>query len=211
MTVRIVLADDHAVVVEGLRALLSTVDGFVVVGTAATGTEAVRAAVTERPDVLVMDIQMPGVNGIEATREVGRVAPQTAVLMLTMFDDDESLFAAMRAGAVGYVLKGAAPDSIIRAITAVAAGEAIFSPGVAARTLSYLHRQPEAGAAFPELSAREREVLDLVASGESNAAIARRLVLSPHTVSNHISSIFAKLQVASRAEAIVRARREGLG
>ena len=106
MTVRIVLADDHAVVVEGLRALLSTVDGFVVVGTAATGTEAVRAAVTERPDVLVMDIQMPGVNGIEATREVGRVAPQTAVLMLTMFDDDESLFAAMRAGAVGYVLKG---------------------------------------------------------------------------------------------------------
>jgi DNA-binding NarL/FixJ family response regulator len=158
-----------------------------------------------------MDLQMPGVNGIEATREVGRAAPQTAVLMLTMFDDDESLFAAMRAGAVGYVLKGAAPDSIIRAITAVAAGEAIFSPGVAARTLSYLHRQPEAGVAFPELSAREREVLDLIASGESNAAIARRLVLSPHTVSNHISNIFAKLQVASRAEAIVRARREGLG
>ena len=211
MTVRIVLADDHAVVVEGLRALLSTVDGFLVVGTAATGAEAVRAAVTERPDVLVMDIQMPGLNGIEATREVGRVAPQTAVLMLTMFDDDESLFAAMRAGAVGYVLKGAAPDSIIRAITAVAAGEAIFSPGVAARTLSYLHRRPEEDVAFPELSAREREVLDLIASGESNAAIARRLVLSPHTVSNHISSIFAKLQVASRAEAIVRARREGLG
>ena len=109
MTVRIVLADDHAVVVEGLRALLSTVDGFAVVGTAATGAEAVRAAVTERPDVLVMDIQMPELNGIDATREVRRVAPQTAVLMLTMFDDDESLFAAMRAGAVGYVLKGAAP------------------------------------------------------------------------------------------------------
>ena len=211
MTVRIVLADDHAVVVEGLRALLSTVDGFTVVGTAATGADAVRAAVTVRPDVLVMDIQMPELNGIDATREVRRVAPQTAVLMLTMFDDDESLFAAMRAGAVGYVLKGAAPDSIIRAITAVAAGEAIFSPGVAARTLSYLHRRPEEDVAFPELSGREREVLDLIASGESNAAIARRLVLSPHTVSNHISSIFAKLQVASRAEAIVRARREGLG
>lgn len=211
MSVRIVLADDHAVVVEGLRALLSTVDGMSVVGTAANGAEAVRAAVTERPDVLVMDISMPGLNGIEATREIGRVAPRTAVLMLTMFDDDESLFAAMRAGALGYVLKGAAPDSILRAITAVAAGEAIFSPGVAARTLSFLHRQPEAGPAFPELSAREREVLDLIAGGEPNAAIARRLVLSPHTVSNHISSIFAKLQVASRAEAIVRARREGLG
>ena len=165
MTVRIVLADDHAVVVEGLRALLSTVDGFAVVGTAATGAEAVREAVTERPDVLVMDIQMPELNGIDATREIRRVAPQTAVLMLTMFDDDESLFAAMRAGAVGYVLKGAAPDSIIRAITAVAAGEAIFSPGVAARTLSYLHRRPEEGVAFPELSAREREVLDLIAVG----------------------------------------------
>ena len=211
MTVRIVLADDHAVVVEGLRALLSTVAGCAVVGTAATGAEAVRAAVTERPDVLVMDIQMPGMNGIEATREIGRVAPGTAVLMLTMFDDDESLFAAMRAGALGYVLKGAPPDSIIRAITAVAQGEAIFSPGVAARTLSFLHRRRETAPAFPELSAREREVLDLIAAGESNAAIARRLVLSPHTVSNHISSIFAKLQVASRAEAIVRARREGLG
>ena len=129
MTVRIVLADDHAVVREGLRALLSTVADYVVVGEASTGAEAVRAAVTERPDVLVMDIQMPGQNGIEATREIGRAAPEIAVLMLTMFDDDESLFAAMRAGAFGYVLKGAAPDSIIRAITAVAAGEAIFAPG----------------------------------------------------------------------------------
>ena len=211
MTVRIVLADDHAVVVEGLRALLSTVEGMVVVGTAASGAEAVRAAVTERPDVLVMDIQMPGLNGIEATREIRRVAPGTAVLMLTMFDDDESVFAAMRAGAYGYVLKGAAPDSILRAISAVAAGEAIFSPAIAARTLSFLHRRQDAAPAFPELSTREREVLDLIAAGDSNAVIARRLVLSPHTISNHISSIFAKLQVASRSEAIVRARREGLG
>ena len=211
MTVRIVLADDHAVVREGLRALLSTVADYVVVGEASTGAEAVRAAVTERPDVLVMDIQMPGQNGIEATREIARAAPEVAVLMLTMFDDDESLFAAMRAGALGYVLKGAAPDSIIRAIGAVAEGEAIFSPGVARRTLSFLHSRADSVPAFPELTARERDVLGLIAAGESNAAIARKLVLSPHTVSNHISSIFAKLQVASRAEAIVRARREGLG
>ena len=166
---------------------------------------------TERPDVLVMDIQMPGQNGIEATREIAAAAPEVAVLMLTMFDDDESLFAAMRAGALGYVLKGAAPDSIIRAIGAVAEGEAIFSPGVARRTLSFLHSRVDSVPAFPELTARERDVLGLIAGGESNAAIARKLVLSPHTVSNHISSIFAKLQVASRAEAIVRARREGLG
>ena len=173
MTVRIVLADDHAVVREGLRALLSTVADYVVVGEASTGAEAVRAAVTERPDVLVMDIQMPGQNGIEATREIARAAPEVAVLMLTMFDDDESLFAAMRAGALGYVLKGAAPDSIIRAIGAVAEGEAIFSPGVARRTLSFLHSRVDSVPAFPELTARERDVLGLIAGGESNAAIAR--------------------------------------
>lgn len=211
MTLRIVVADDHSVVREGLRALLSAVEGYELVGTAATGAEAVKAAVTLRPDVLVMDIQMPDMTGIEATREIRRVAPTVAVLMLTMFEDDESVFAAMRAGALGYVLKGAAPESMIRAIAVVAGGEAIFGAGVATRALSYFNTPRADPTVFPELTPREREVLTLIASGLSNAAIAGRLGLAPNTVGNHISNIFAKLQVASRAEAIVRARSAGLG
>jgi DNA-binding NarL/FixJ family response regulator len=211
MTLRIVVADDHSVVREGLRALLSAVEGYELVGTAATGAEAVKAAVTLRPDVLVMDIQMPDMTGIEATREIRRVAPTVAVLMLTMFDDDESVFAAMRAGALGYVLKGAAPESMIRAIAVVAGGEAIFGAGVATRALSYFSTARADPTVFPELTPREREVLTLIASGLSNAAIASRLGLAANTVGNHISNIFAKLQVASRAEAIVRARSAGLG
>jgi DNA-binding NarL/FixJ family response regulator len=208
---RIVVADDHSVVREGLRALLSAVEGYELVGSAATGAEAVKAAVTLRPDVLVMDIQMPDMNGIEATREIRRVAPSVAVLMLTMFDDDESVFAAMRAGALGYVLKGAAPESMIRAIAVVAGGEAIFGAGVATRALSYFSTPRADPKVFPELTPREREVLTLIASGLGNAAIANRLGLATNTVGNHISNIFAKLQVASRAEAIVRARSAGLG
>jgi DNA-binding NarL/FixJ family response regulator len=212
MTLRIVLADDHAVVREGLRSLLSAIDGYALVGTAATGAEAIRAAVTLRPDVLVMDIQMmPDMNGIDATREIRRAAPDVTVLMLTMFDDDESIFAAMRAGAHGYVLKGAEPDDMIRAISAVAAGEVIFGVGVARRALGYLTAPRPSEPAFPELTPREREVLELIAEGKSNSAIAARLGLAANTVSNHISNIFAKLQVASRAEAIVRARTAGLG
>jgi DNA-binding NarL/FixJ family response regulator len=212
MTLRIVVADDHAVVREGLRALLSAVDGYELIGTASTGAEAVRAAVTLHPDVLVMDIQMPGISGIEATREITRAAPSVRVLMLTMFDDDESVFAAMRAGALGYVLKGAPPDNMIRAISVVAGGEAIFGAGVASRALSYFSNTRAADrTVFPELTPREREVLTLIASGLNNSAIASRLGLAPHTVGNHISSIFAKLQVASRAEAIIRARSVGLG
>jgi DNA-binding NarL/FixJ family response regulator len=211
MTLRIVVADDHAVVRAGLGALLSAVDGYELIGEAATGTEAVRAAVTLHPDVLVMDIQMPGMSGIDATREISRVAPGVAVLMLTMFEDDESVFAAMRAGALGYVLKGAPPTDMIRAIGAVAAGEAIFGTGVARRALAYLTAPRPDTTAFPELTPREREVLSLIASGLGNAAIAARLGLAANTVSNHISNIFGKLQVASRAEAIVRARSAGLG
>ena len=211
MTLRIVVADDHTLVREGLKALLSTVDGYELVDDVGTGEDAVRAAVTTRPDVLVMDIQMPGIDGIEATRQVARAAPGVAVLMLTMFEDDESVFAAMRAGALGYVLKGASPDTMIRAIAAVAGGEAIFSAGVARRALTYLTAPRSDEAAFPELTPREREVLTLVAAGRSNSAIAAELGLAPNTVSNHISSIFAKLQVATRAEAIVRARTAGLG
>jgi DNA-binding NarL/FixJ family response regulator len=211
MSLSIVVADDHAVVREGLRALLSAVDGYELTGEAGTGTEAVRAAVTLHPDVIVMDIQMPGMTGIEATREISRVAPGVAVLMLTMFEDDESVFAAMRAGALGYVLKGASPTDMIRAIAAVAAGEAIFGTGVARRALTYLTAPRPDTPAFPELTPREREVLGLIAAGLANAAIATRLGLAPNTVSNHISNIFGKLQVASRAEAIVRARSAGLG
>ena len=210
MTIRIVVADDHGIIREGLGALLSGRDGYELVGTAATGAEAVRAAVTLKPDVLVMDIQMPDLSGIEATREISRVAPDVAVLMLTMFDDDESVFAAMRAGARGYVLKGAVGDTVVRAIAAVAEGEAIFGPGVARRTLAYLSRPRTDETLFPELTPREREVLGLIADGLGNAAIATRLSLATATVGNHITSIFAKLQVTTRAEAIVRARTSGL-
>jgi DNA-binding NarL/FixJ family response regulator len=211
MTLRIVVADDHGIVREGLGALLSAHDGYELAGTAATGAEAVRAAVTLHPDVVVMDIQMPDLTGIEATRQITRAAPDVAVLILTMFDDDESVFAAMRAGARGYVLKGAAPDNVIRAIAAVAAGEAIFGPGVARRALAYLSGPRTDQPAFPELTPREREVLDLIAAGLGNATIAARLGLAPATVGNHITNIFGKLQVASRAEAIIRARSAGLG
>ena len=211
MSIRVVVADDHGIVREGLGALLAARPGYDLVGTASTGAEAVRAAVTLRPDVLVMDIQMPG-GGVGATREIARVAPDVAVLMLTMFDDDESVFAAMRAGARGYVLKGAAPDNVIRAIAAVAAGEAIFGPGVAKRALDHMSgSRRDTSVAFPDLTAREREVLDLIAAGLGNAAIAGRLGLATNTIGNHVTSIFAKLRVASRAEAIIRARRAGLG
>ena len=211
MTVRIVVADDHAVVREGLRAVLTAVPGYELVATAATAAEAVRAAVTLAPDVLVLDIQMPGPSGIDATHQLARVAPQVGILILTMFDDDDSVFAAMRAGALGYVLKGADPEHIIRAIASVAAGEAIFGPAIARRALGYLTAPRTTQPPFPELTPREREVLNLIAAGLPNATIATRLHLSPNTVSNHISNIFAKLQVAGRADAITRARAAGLG
>jgi DNA-binding NarL/FixJ family response regulator len=208
---RVVVADDHPVVRDGLAALLRFMPGMTVADTVADGRAAVRAAVTLQPDVLVMDIQMPGLNGVEATAEITRVAPTVAILMLTMFDDDESVFAAMRAGAAGYVLKGAEQDQIIRAIRAVAEGEAIFGPGIARRVLGYLSGPGRPTQTFPQLTAREREVLDLLAAGLPNTAIGNRLGLASKTVSNHISSIFAKLQVASRAEAADQARAAGLG
>jgi DNA-binding NarL/FixJ family response regulator len=209
---RVVVADDHPVVRDGLAALLRFLPGMTVVATVADGRAAVRAAVTLRPDVLVMDIQMPGLNGVDATVEISRMAPTVAILMLTMFDDDESVFAAMRAGAAGYLLKGAEQDQIIRAIRAVAAGEAIFGPGIARRVRGYLSAPNRpANTTFPQLTTRERDVLDLLAAGLPNAAISSRLGVAGKTVSNHISSIFAKLQVASRAEAADRARAAGLG
>jgi DNA-binding NarL/FixJ family response regulator len=212
MTVRVVVADDHPIVRDGLRALLGSLPDVEMVGEATTGREAVRSAVTDRPDVIVMDLRMPDLDGTTATAEICRVAPDVAVLVLTMLDDDDSVFAAMRAGARGYLVKGASQQEIVRAITAVAAGEAIFGPGVARRVLRYFASPPAAAQpAFPELSPREREVLDLIAGGLTNAAIAGRLGLSAKTVGNHTSAIFAKLQVAGRAEAIIRAREAGLG
>lgn len=212
--IRIVVADDHPVVRDGLRALFASLPGTQLVSEATTGREAIRAAVTDRPDVIVMDLRMPDLDGIAATGEIRRVAPDVAVLVLTMFDDDESVYAAMRAGARGYLVKGAAQDQISQAIATVSAGGAIFSPGVARRVLDFFSGPAPAHAGtqpFPELTGRERDILDLIAAGLPNATIATRLQVAPKTVGNHISAIFAKLQVASRAEAIVRARDAGLG
>jgi DNA-binding NarL/FixJ family response regulator len=211
MTVRVVVADDHPIVRDGLRVLLDSLPDMELVGEATTGREAVRSAVVDRPDVIVMDLRMPDLDGATATAEICRTAPDVAVLVLTMLDDDDWVFAAMRAGARGYLVKGASQQEIVRAITAVAAGEAIFGPGVARRVLRYFAAPLAAQPAFPELSPREREVLDLIAGGLTNAAIAVRLGLSAKTVGNHTSAIFAKLQVAGRAEAIIRAREAGLG
>ncbi len=207
----VVIADDHPVVRDGLSALLASVPSVTVTGIAATGREAVHAAVTLRPDVLVMDIQMPDLSGIAATREITRAAPDVAVLMLTMFDDDDSVFAAMRAGARGYLLKGAQQDEIIRAIQAVAAGEAIFGPGVARRVLGLVSAPPAPGIPFQGLTSRERQVLNLIAAGARNAEIARQMSIAPKTVANHVSAIFSKLQIADRNQAIIRARDAGLG
>jgi DNA-binding NarL/FixJ family response regulator len=184
-----------------------------VVGEAITGKEAVERATEARPDVILMDIQMPQINGIEATRRILEVGPEVGVVVLTMFEDDDSVFSAMRAGARGYVLKGAPPSEILKVVRAVAAGEAHFGPEIAKRLMGFFSEpKPDSPEdIFPELSSREVEILDLIAQGHSNAKIAARLYLSPKTVGNHISHIFTKLQVADRAHAIIRAREAGLG
>jgi DNA-binding NarL/FixJ family response regulator len=208
--IRLAVADDHPVVRDGLRALFASLPDTDLVAEAVTGREAVRVAVTARPDVLVMDLRMPDLDGVAATAEVSRLAPEVAVLVLTMFEDDESVFAAMRAGARGYLVKGASQAEIAHAITTVAAGGAVFGPGIAGRLLNFFGA-PRKEVPFADLTNREREVLDLIAAGLANAAIATRLGIAGKTVGNHISTIFAKLQVATRAEAIVRARDAGLG
>ena len=209
---RILLADDHPLFRDGLHGSLAAIGDIDVVAEAATGEEAIERALTLQPDVVVMDIQMPGVNGIEATRRIVDESPHIGVLVLTMFDDDDSVFAAMRVGARGYVLKGASQHEVVRAIRAVGSGEAIFGPSIASRLIAFFASAPSGPPApFPELTAREREILELVAQAEGNQAIARRLVLSEKTVRNHVSNIFTKLQVVDRAHAIVRAREAGLG
>jgi DNA-binding NarL/FixJ family response regulator len=210
--IRILIADDHALFREGLGALFLSIPDTEVVGEAATGEEAMARAGDLQPDVVLMDIQMPGINGIEATRTIVRESPHVGVIVVTMFEDDDSVFAAMRAGARGYVLKGADQDEILKVIRAVAEGEAHFGPEIARRLMSFFSAPRSAPAeTFPELTAREREVLDLIAAGKNNQEIAGRLYLSPKTVRNHISNIFTKLQVADRSQAIVRAREAGLG
>ncbi|MGI9577646.1 MAG: response regulator [Microthrixaceae bacterium] len=212
--ITVVVADDHPVVRSGLVALFGTIAEVEVVGEAADGDEAVRAVVDHAPDVVLMDVRMPGTDGIAATRQIREQAPACRVLILTMHDDDATVFTAMKAGAHGYLLKEAEQDDIVRAIQAVVAGEAIFGPGVATRLLGYFSDPPPVDHAddpFPELTDRERSILDLLAQGKRNAEIAAELYVSSKTVSNNLTSIFAKLQVAGRGEAIVRARQGGLG
>ncbi|WP_082104454.1 response regulator [Demequina soli] len=209
--IRLLIADDHPAFRRGLELMVAEVDDITLVGAAATGIEAVELAASEHPDVILMDLRMPGLDGMEATRRIVRDANGCAVVVLTMFEDDDSVFAAMRAGARGYLLKGAEQDELERAVRAAAAGEAIFGPEIAARIVA--HFATGAGsrvAAFPQLTDRERQVLELIAAGKGNAAIAHDLMISLKTVRNHVSAIFAKLQVSDRAAAIVRAREAGL-
>lgn len=210
-TIRLLIADDLPVFRYGLTALLEAESGFEIVGEASNGEEAVKLANEVQPDVILMDITMPGLNGIEATRQILSDNPKIGILMVTMVDD-ASLFASLRAGARGYLLKGAEGEETLRAIRAVANGEANFSPAIADRLISYFTQSssPEKEI-FPELTPREHEILSLIAKGLTNNAIAERLSLSPKTVRNQNSTIFSKLQVADRAEAIVRAREAGLG
>jgi DNA-binding NarL/FixJ family response regulator len=210
--IRIVIADDHTVVRDGLRALAEASPGLEIVGEATTGDDAIEVTRRLRPDVVLMDLAMPGSNGIDATREIASNGSGSAVLILTMFADDESIFAAMRAGARGYLLKDAGHDELRRAIEGVGSGEAIFGAGVAQRMVGFFARARELGVQpFPELTDREREVLNEIARGSSNPAIAMRLGISVKTVRNHVSTILSKLMVVDRAQAIVRAREAGFG
>jgi DNA-binding NarL/FixJ family response regulator len=210
--IRVVVVDDHPVVRDGMRMLFDSRPEVELVGEASGGLEAVELAGRVRPDVVIMDIQMKGLNGIEATRRLVEAQPAIGVLVLTMYDDDDTVFAAMRAGARGYLLKGAEQDEIVRAVDAVARGEAIFGAPVASRVVNWFATaRPRTAGAFPELTTREREILDFVAAGANNATIASRLSLSTKTVANHVTNILTKLQLSDRAAAIVHARDAGLG
>ena len=209
---RILLADDHPLFRKGMRALLTATAGLEVIGEATNGSEVVELAGTLQPDVILMDLQMPGINGIEATRQILHTSPHIRILVITLFEDDASVFTALRAGARGYVLKDAQEEEVLRAIQVIGSGGAIFSPSIATRLMDYFAapRPAVAKELFPTLSEREREILQLIARGSTNNDIARQLSLSVKTVSNYVSNIFSKLQVADRAQAIVRARDAGL-
>lgn len=210
--IRVVVADDHALIREGVRALLGSLPDMELVGEAASGREAVEVVTAARPDVVLMDLNMPDGDGITATRAIVAADVGAAVLVVSMLDDDASILAALRAGAQGYVLKGAEPDELRRAIAGVASGEALFGPGIARQVLGLFSQPPPAPTPlFPELTDREREVLDHVARGESNPTIARELRLSPRTVANHVSNVLNKLHATDRTDVAIRARNAGLG
>lgn len=213
-TIRILVVDDHPMFRNGLHALLDSLPQMKWIGEASDGQAAIEMALRLQPDVILMDIQLPEMNGIDATRQILHDSPHIGVLIVTMYEDDDMVFAAMQAGARGYLLKGADQDEIIRAMQAVSEGQAIFSPGIAQRLVNYFSKSRSAAfpsLVFPELTEREREILDLIAAGFNNTDIAERLVLSNKTVRNHVSNVLSKLQVSDRAHAIVRAREAGLG
>ena len=208
---RILIAEDHPLYRKGMISLLQSIPEFEVVGEASTGEEAVARASQLRPDVILMDLQMPAVNGIEATRRILQEIPNVRVLVVTLFEDDESVFMALRAGARGYILKDADEEEMVLSIRAVGRGEAIFSPAVATRVLAYFSKPVAPPQVFPTLTNREREILNLIAQGHPNPSIAKQLSLSTKTIGNYVSNIFTKLQVADRAQAIIRAREAGMG
>ena len=209
---RVLIADDHPLFRKGMRTLLTATPDIEVVGEATTGQEVVELASALQPDVILMDLQMPDINGIEATRQILHTSPHIRILVVTLFEDDASVFTALRAGARGYVLKDAKEEEVIRAIRAVGSGEAIFSPTIATRLMDFFAAPRPAASKelFPTLTEREREILQLIAHGSTNSDIARYLALSVKTVSNYVSNIFSKLQVTDRAQAIIRARDAGL-
>jgi DNA-binding NarL/FixJ family response regulator len=214
--IHVLIADDHPVFRFGLRTLLKADPEVEIVGEATTGHEAIAQASELQPDVILMDLNMPGLNGIEAIKHILAAQAQVRILVLTMFDDDDSVLAAMRVGARGYLLKGAEGEEMLRAIRVVSTGEAIFSPAIAQRLMHYFVAPQSAGTANPsgssfDLTEREREVMSLIAQGFTNQSIAEKLVISPNTVRNHISAIFSKLQVTSRLDAIALAKDAGLG
>jgi DNA-binding NarL/FixJ family response regulator len=209
--IRVLIADDHPIFRDGLATLLEPHPDIEVVGRAADGAEAVALAAEHHPDVVVMDIQMPRLNGIEATRQVVAAQPSVGVLVFTMGEDDGTLLSAMRAGARGYLVKGAAQDEVVRAITAVAGGGVVFGASLASRIGELLSPSAAPAREFPMLTDREREVLDLIAAGRSNSQIAATLFLAPKTVRNNVSAILSKLQATDRAEVIIRARDAGMG
>ena len=210
--IRLIIADDHTLFREGLQALFDSVADVEVVGEADAGERAIAGVTETLPDVVLMDVKMPGISGLEATQSILRGSPSVGVIMVTMLEADDSVFAAMRAGARGYVLKGADQSEMLRAIRAVAVGEALFGPDIAARLMRFFAAlEPGGSDAFPELTQRESQVLYRIAQGYNNARIARELGISQKTVRNHVSNVLGKLQVADRAEAIIRARDAGLG
>lgn len=211
--IRVLIVDDHPIFRDGISSLLESVPGFCVIGEAATGEEAVSLAAETSPDVVLMDIGMPGCNGIEATRALLQVSPSARVLVLTMYEESESVFAALRAGARGYLLKEARSEDITRAIQAVARGDAIFGPAVAERLAAFFQPGPavRAPAAFPELTSRETEILGLISRGLTNQEMAAHFGVSLKTVQNHVSNVLSKLHLVDRTQAAIRGREAGLG